>query len=123
MRDDSGPSVRQGAVDRRRAVAGLVTVIVIAAIVGLCATMFRGGFDDTSPVTVLSPRAGLVMDPDAKVKMHGVQVGKVASIEEQPDGQAAIHLAMDKARLQLIPANSLVDIAGNVNLKWPQCDG
>ena len=29
----------------------------------------------------MSARAGLVMNPDAKVKMRGVQVGKVASIE------------------------------------------
>jgi virulence factor Mce-like protein len=62
------------------------------------------------PVTVLSPRAGLVMNPEAKVKMRGVQVGKVASIEEKPNGQAAIHLAMDPSQLHFIPANVLVDI-------------
>ena len=44
---------------------------------------------------MISQRAGLVMNPDAKVKMRGVQVGKVASIEPLPDGQAALHLAMD----------------------------
>ena len=67
--------------------------------------LFRGGFTETVPVTVISDRAGLVMNPDAKVKMHGVQVGKVASIEELPNGQAAIHLAMDPSRLNSIPAN------------------
>jgi len=30
------------------------------------------------------------MNPDAKVKMRGVQVGKVSSIDAQPDGTAAI---------------------------------
>ena len=35
------------------------------------------------------------MNPDARVKMHGVQVGKVASIDSLPDGTAALHLAMD----------------------------
>jgi phospholipid/cholesterol/gamma-HCH transport system substrate-binding protein len=63
------------------------------------------------PVTVLSDRAGLVMNPDAKVQVRGVQVGKVASIEEMPNGQAALHLAMDPSRLDAIPANALVDIA------------
>jgi len=63
------------------------------------------------PVTVLSPRTGLVMNLDAKVKLHGAQVGKVDSIESLPNGQAAIHLAMDPSRLHLIPANTLVDIA------------
>ena len=51
------------------------------------------------------------MNPDAKVQIRGVQVGKVASIEELPNGQAAIHLAMDPSRLNAIPANALVDIA------------
>jgi len=59
---------------------------------------------------VLSPRAGLVMNPDAKVKLHGAQVGAVSSIESLPDGRAAIHLEMDPQWLSLIPANTLVDI-------------
>ena len=56
--------------------------------------LFQGSFTETTPVTVISQRAGLVMNPDAKVKMRGVQVGKVASIESRPDGQAVLHLAM-----------------------------
>ena len=65
--------------------------------------LFRGSFTETVPVTVISDRAGLVMNPDAKVKMRGVQVGKVASIESRPDGTAAMHLAMDPSQLHLIP--------------------
>ena len=34
--------------------------------------LFRGSFTKTVPVTVISDRAGLVMNPDAKVKMRGV---------------------------------------------------
>jgi len=45
------------------------------------------------------------------VEMLGVPVGKVASIEALPTGQAAIHLALDPAQLELIPANVSVDIA------------
>ncbi len=51
------------------------------------------------------------MNPDAKVKMLDVQVGKVSSIENLPNGKAAIHLAMDPSQLHLIPANVFVDIA------------
>jgi phospholipid/cholesterol/gamma-HCH transport system substrate-binding protein len=94
-----------------RALAGLATLIVIAAIVGVAVGLFQGAFTATVPVTVLSQRAGLVMNPDAKVKMRGVQVGKVASIETRPDGEAALHLAMNPSQLRLIPANVLVDIA------------
>jgi phospholipid/cholesterol/gamma-HCH transport system substrate-binding protein len=94
-----------------RALAGLTTVIVIAGIVAVAVGLFQGSFAESVPVTVLSQRAGLVMNVDAKVKMRGVQVGKVSSIESQPNGQAALHLALDPAQLRQIPANVLVDIA------------
>lgn len=93
-----------------RALTGLVSIAVIAAIVAVAVGLFRGSFTETMPVTVLSPRAGLVMNPDAKVKMHGVQVGKVASIESRPDGQAVLRLAMYPSEMHLIPANVLVDL-------------
>jgi virulence factor Mce-like protein len=93
-----------------RTLTGLVTVAVVAAIVAVAVGLFRGSFTDTTPVTLLSPRAGLVMNPDAKVKMRGVQVGKVASIESRPDGQAVLHLAMNPSEMHLIPANVLVDL-------------
>ncbi|MDT5345004.1 MAG: phospholipid/cholesterol/gamma-HCH transport system substrate-binding protein [Mycobacterium sp.] len=93
-----------------RALTGLVTIAVVAAVVAVAVGLFRGSFTDTTPVTVLSPRAGLVMNPDAKVKMRGVQVGKVASIESRPNGQAVLHLAMNPSEMHLIPANVLVDL-------------
>lgn len=94
-----------------RALVGLATVVAIVAVVAVAAAMFRGSFTDSVPVTVVSPRAGLVMNPDAKVQIRGVQVGKVESIEQLPSGEAAIHLAMDPKRMNAIPANVLVDIA------------
>ena len=97
--------------DVLRPLMGVVLVAAIVAVFVLAATLFRGGFSDSVPVTVLSDRAGLVMNPDAKVQIRGVQVGKVASIEGLPNGQAALHLAMDPSRLDAIPANALVDIA------------
>src|SRR5258708_14045131 len=97
--------------DALRPVAGLATIVAIAGIVLFAVTMFRGDFTETVPLTVVSPRAGLVMDPDAKVKMYGVQVGKVDSIEELPGGQALLHLAMDPTKMHTIPANVAVDIA------------
>lgn len=84
-------------------VGGLV-VIVVGAL-----TMFAGGFTSTAPLTVTSPRSGLVMDPDAKVKLRGVEVGRVASIEHSPSG-AVLHLAMQPGQLQLIPSDARVAI-------------
>jgi virulence factor Mce-like protein len=94
-----------------RPAAGLASVAVVIGLVLLASTLFRGGFAPSVPVTVLSPRAGLVMNPDAKVTLYGVQVGRVSSIEELPDGQAAIHLALEPSRLDIIPGNVVVDIA------------
>lgn len=92
-----------------RALTGLVTVAIIAAIVAVAVGLFRGSFTDSVPVTVFSPQAGLVMNVDAKVKMRGVQVGKVDKIEEK-NGQAVLHLAMYPSEMQLIPHNVGVDI-------------
>jgi phospholipid/cholesterol/gamma-HCH transport system substrate-binding protein len=102
--------VRSGAA---RPLAGLGLFVAIALIVALAIGLFRGSFTPTVPVTVLSDRAGLVMDKDAKVKMRDVQVGKVAGIESRPDGTATLRLAMDPDALRLIPSNVNVDITSN----------
>ncbi|KUI25126.1 MCE-family protein [Mycobacterium sp. IS-1742] len=93
-----------------RNVAGTLTVVAIAAIVALAVGLFNGTFTRSATVTVVSDRVGLVMSPDAKVKLHGAQVGRVAAIEALPDGRAAIRLAMDPSQLGIIPSNVLVDI-------------
>ena len=90
---------------------GLATVLIIGVIFAVAVGLFQGFFTETVPVTVIAQRAGLVMSPDAKVKLRGVQVGKVASIESLPNGQAAIHLAMDPSQMHFIPGNVLVNIA------------
>src|SRR4051812_1516145 len=96
-----------------RPLVGLVSILVILAIVWVSITLFRGGFTTSVPVTIISDRAGLVMNPDARVKMRDVQVGKVASIEERADGKAVLHLAMDPGALHLIPSNVGVNIASS----------
>jgi virulence factor Mce-like protein len=93
------------------ALAGLGTIVVFGLIIALAIGLFRGSFTSTVPVTVIADRAGLVMNPEARVKMRGVQVGQVSSIEERADGKAVLHLAMNPEQLKLIPSNVLVDIA------------
>ena len=77
----------------------------------LAVSLFRGEFRDGLPVTVVSPRAGLVLNTDAKVKLNGVQIGHVETIDVSSDGLAAIELSLDESRVGLIPANVLVEIA------------
>jgi virulence factor Mce-like protein len=110
-----------------RPLTGLALIVTIGLIVALAVGLFRGSFTKTVPVTVISERAGLVMNNDAEVKMRGVDVGKVESIESRPDGTAALHLAMDPAQMHLIPSNVDVDIASTtvfgakfVQLKPPE---
>ncbi|MBO0678062.1 MCE family protein [Mycolicibacterium sp. S2-37] len=93
-----------------RPLAGLGLVVGIVVVVALAVGLFRGSFTESVPVTVISDRAGLVMNPDAKVKMRGVEVGKVDSIEHRADGTAALHLAMQPSQMHLIPENVGVDI-------------
>ncbi|MEN3219344.1 MCE family protein [Mycolicibacterium porcinum] len=100
-----------GARGSARPLAGLATVVAIGLIFGLAVALFRGSFTKTEPITLISDRAGLVMNPDAKVKMRGVQVGTVSSIEQRADGKAVLHLAMNPAQLRLIPGNVQADIA------------
>lgn len=94
-----------------RPLAGLGMVMAIVLIILVVMGLFRGRFTDTVPVTVISERAGLVMNDNAKVQMRGVLVGKVHSIEQRSDGKAVLRLAMDPSQLHLIPENVGVDIA------------
>lgn len=97
----------------KRALTGLTGVVVIVAVIALAIALFRGDFTKTVPVTVISDRAGLVMNPDAKVKMRGVEVGRVASIATRPDGHAVLKLDMNPSELHLIPSNVGVDITSS----------
>ena len=63
---------------------GLATVGVLLAIVAISIGFFRGSFTKTVPVTVVSERAGLVMNADAKVN---VPFGRtLTSVAKLPPG-------------------------------------
>ncbi|MGY4098456.1 MCE family protein [Nocardia sp. R16R-3T] len=89
--------------------AGLGMVIALVAIVSVAMVMFVGGFTKTVTVTLDAPRSGLVLDPDAKVKIRGVEIGRVSELEQTADG-ARLTLAMDPELLKMVPSNATVDI-------------
>jgi phospholipid/cholesterol/gamma-HCH transport system substrate-binding protein len=91
----------------------LATLAAGSLVVALAIGLFQGRFTESAAITIISERAGLVMNPDAKVKMRGVQVGKVDSISTRSDGTAEIQLAMDPSQLELIPANVRVDVTSS----------
>lgn len=88
------------------------TAIEVAVIIGLVVVtvgMFNRDFRPYATVTLTSDRAGLVMETDAKVKLRGVQVGRVTSI--QSDNPVRLELELYPDQLKYIPANVEAQIA------------
>jgi phospholipid/cholesterol/gamma-HCH transport system substrate-binding protein len=94
-----------------RIAAAVLAVIIVAAVV-FTYLSYTAAFTSTGTVTVMSPRAGLVMETDAKVKYRGIQIGEVRSIDYAGD-QAKLTLAIDSSQLSYVPSNAQVRIAGN----------
>jgi phospholipid/cholesterol/gamma-HCH transport system substrate-binding protein len=88
----------------------LILVAVLAVFATATITAFAGTFSSYVPVTLTSDRAGLVMEPGARVKMRGVQVGRVAQITSD-HGPVALKLEIDPDQIANIPANVEAQIA------------
>lgn len=82
------------------AILALAVIIFFA----VTATLFAGTFRSYVPVTVTSDRSGLVMETGAKVKLRGVQVGRVGEVSGG-QGSTALRLEIDPDQLPFIPAN------------------
>ncbi|MGJ6126705.1 MCE family protein [Mycolicibacterium sp. Y3] len=82
----------------------LLFVIATASTVALTSAFFSGSFRAYVPVTLTSDRAGLVMDRGAKVKMRGVEIGRVGQVTGRPDS-VSLKLEIDPEQLKFIPAN------------------
>jgi phospholipid/cholesterol/gamma-HCH transport system substrate-binding protein len=89
-------------------IAGIVVFLIGALVLWLVFLQYSGDFVDKTKLTMLSDRAGLVMDPGSKVTYNGVSIGRVAQIDEiQRDGKPAAKFTLDvyPKYLHLIPAN------------------
>lgn len=82
----------------------LIMVAVLATFVAATAIAFSGTFRSYVPVTLTSDRAGLVMETGARVKMRGVQVGRVGGIEGGK-GPVRLLLEIEPDQIARIPAN------------------
>jgi phospholipid/cholesterol/gamma-HCH transport system substrate-binding protein len=93
--------------------AGLILALITIAVVVLAYMQFRGDFLNREQLTMISSRAGLSMDPGAKVTYNGVEIGRVGKVQavsvgDQP--QAKITLDVDPKYLKFIPQNVNADI-------------
>jgi phospholipid/cholesterol/gamma-HCH transport system substrate-binding protein len=83
------------------------TLILFAAL-GLFSyvtlSLFAGSFSSYVPITLTSDRAGLVMESGGKVKMRGVEVGRVEAIQGGT-GQVSLKLQIFPDQVRYIPAN------------------
>lgn len=103
-------------VDRHRPpykTAGAI-LLVIAAVVGTFIYLaFRGSLSDKTQLTLMSPRAGLVVETGSKVTYNGVEIGRVsgiAMVDEDGTPKAKLTLDVDPDYLKYIPVNVAAEI-------------
>lgn len=82
-----------------------VLLIVIVAVVAVTALLFNGTLRKVVPITVVSDRAGLVMEPGAKVKLRGVEIGQVGSIGPGTNNGSTLNLKIDRRPFNYLPSN------------------
>jgi phospholipid/cholesterol/gamma-HCH transport system substrate-binding protein len=88
--------------------APLVLAVIIAWIV-FVALRFSGTLTSYVPLTLVSDRAGLVMENGAKVRLRGVEIGRVGSIGTDVDA-AQLQLKIDPGPFEYLPSNVEAEI-------------
>ncbi|CAM5740397.1 MCE family protein [Mycolicibacterium aubagnense] len=105
-------------------IAAAVLISVMVAAVVFTYLSYTAAFTPTDTVSVMAPRAGLVMDSDAKVKYRGIQVGKVQEIDYAGD-QAKLKLSVLSDQMRYIPANARVRLGSTTGIpgpsRWNSC--
>ena len=82
----------------------LILLVAVAVFFFVTSAFFGGTFRSFVPVTLTSDRAGLVMETGAKVKMNGVQVGRVSQIRGG-NQTVGLQLEIDPDKVKYIPGN------------------
>lgn len=88
----------------------LILFFAVVALVFVTVTSFRGTFRSVVPVTLTADRTGLVMETGAKVKLRGIDVGRVSQISSKGAG-AQLKLDIDSDQIRYIPENIEARIA------------
>jgi phospholipid/cholesterol/gamma-HCH transport system substrate-binding protein len=84
--------------------AGIGLIAFLVAIFALTGALYTHAFSNPAEVTLQTERSGLIMNAGNKVKMRGVEIGRVGSVESVDDG-ARIVLELDRDELDRIPSN------------------
>lgn len=91
-----------------------VPILVIIAVIVITGLLFSGALRKTVPLTVVSDRTGLIMEDGAKVKLRGVQIGRVVSIASGRAADGALlpqlGLKIDSGPFRYLPSNVEAEI-------------
>ncbi|WP_264070412.1 MCE family protein [Mycolicibacterium komossense] len=82
----------------------VILLVLVVALVLMTVVLFTGALRTFVPVTLTSDRSGLVLESGGKVKMRGVQVGRVASVSGT-GRNVTIRLDLSSDAVADIPAN------------------
>ena len=93
----------------RTRVAGISLILVVLAGFALMGALYTHAFSDPAEVTVQTSRAGLVMGPGNKVKMRGVEIGRVGSVKSAADG-VRLFLEIDRDKIGQVPSDAHAEI-------------
>jgi phospholipid/cholesterol/gamma-HCH transport system substrate-binding protein len=116
MGEPATSTCRDNAVHRKSALLRVhplwwtaALVVTIVGLITLSIALFAGKLTPSVPVTLTSDRAGLVLNVGAKVKMRGVEVGRVGAIAGQGPG-VKLQLNISPDQIKYIPANVAAQI-------------
>ena len=93
--------------------AGAVFLVIASVVASFIFLQFRGDLTDKTHLTLLSSRAGLVVEKGSKVTYNGVEIGRVAHIgmvDGQGTPKAKLTLDLNPRYLSYIPANVAAEI-------------
>ncbi|QKG27093.1 MCE family protein [Actinomadura verrucosospora] len=89
---------------RLKMLSGVAFLLVPPLLVWLSIALYNKDFTDETSVTVRTSLVGNDLHEGAEVKLRGVVVGRVSSIDADGSG-ARLHLELDPAQAKLIPAD------------------
>jgi len=92
-------------VTLRRRLLGLLLIVVLAGGITLSIALYGKAFTKTVDVKLQAGEVGNQLLPQSDVKVRGLIVGSVKSIEAEDGGSAVLTLSLDPESAKLIPDN------------------
>ncbi|GAA2809708.1 MCE family protein [Saccharopolyspora taberi] len=97
-------STRGALTTLRRRLLGVALLMTIVLFLGLTVATYQKAFTSSVDVKLHTESAGNQLMADSDVKVRGMIVGRVRSIEPSPDG-AELNLALDPEKAAQLPSN------------------